>query len=112
MKKPDCGHSFPQLTCDACEAFDWSGCRPSASALAMADARTRDAYRRGGGVDPEDMRLRRVLRALYPEDPTRCAEPIDIEDARWLLNRFLSLNLWITDWSPSHTTQGGPRVLP
>ncbi len=32
--------------------------------------------------------LDRIRELLYPSDSTYCAEPISIEDARWLLERL------------------------
>lgn len=37
------------------------------------------------------LRLRAIQEQLHPTDPTRCSEPIDIDDARWLLAELARL---------------------
>ena len=33
-------------------------------------------------------RMRRIYLLLWPADSTRCAEPLDIEDSRWIVAQF------------------------
>ncbi len=42
----------------------------------------------GHTPDEAAAKLARIRRTLYPEDSTYCAEPLDIDDARWLLRTY------------------------
>jgi hypothetical protein len=47
-------------------------------------------------TEHEEQRLIRLKHTLRPDDPTMSAEPLDIEDARWLLDQVTELrNAWI-----------------